>query len=429
MQTEGEREGEVAVCPNPIAAVKNRRYASCSMNQTWADMRRIDPNTKRRYAQGGLGKLMTEEQYEVWLCDGADRCADSACDQSAVQECLASIPFDQTSTEDVCSSYAQLYRCVPAGCCGMFREATALLNSDLGCNVACEEDPDMMCYAYNEGSQEFEPLDLNSNLHLVTSTSHAMQGLRAFRGSSVGHSRLNTLRTKHGLTAAKTKTTITLEELKDAERAAASRKDYAVAKDLQAQHKKLTELEEGEQAAAAVGDYDTAETLQTQYNKLVQDLSSNAIMVRGRAGDAVFTARDYAMLYFDLLPDNLKMERHSWKVNQKRATDDSMVQQSHFGPPFLKIWPHEELHRRFGVGWEGNSDLHGSSKNIALSKSSDIAISKSWMKVTEEMLFGADGEDARGGVPNANKPPSTSLKKRASAEEILAGEANSFLPA
>jgi len=102
-----------------------------------------------------------------------------------------------------------------------------------------------------------------------------------------------------------------------------------------------------------------------------------------------------------------------------------MVQQSHFGPPFLKIWPHEELHRRFGVGWEGNSDLHGSSK----SKSSDIAISKSWMKVTEEMLFGADGEDARGGVPNANKPPSTSLKKRASAEEILAGEANSFLPA
>ena len=47
----------------------------------------------------------------------------------------------------------------------------------------------------------------------------------------------------------------------------------------------------------------------------------------------------------------------------------------------------------------------------------------------DDLLFGADGEDARGGVPNANKPPSTSLKKRASAEEIPAGEANSFLPA
>ena len=101
----------------------------------------------------------------------------------------------------------------------------------------------------------------------------------AQHASPAGHQSLDN-RTKVDRKVAKAKTTITLKELKDAEKAAARRRDYATARHLQVQHKKVTELEQAEHDAAAVGDYDTAEALGKQSNKLMQDLSSNHTLKR-----------------------------------------------------------------------------------------------------------------------------------------------------
>jgi len=91
---------------------------------------------------------------------------------------------------------------------------------------------------------------------------------------------LDKLRSKDALAEAKAKTTITLKELRDAEKSAARRKDYAMAGALQAQHKRVAVLEQAEHAAAAVGDYDTAEALEEQANKLLRTLSSNETLKR-----------------------------------------------------------------------------------------------------------------------------------------------------
>ena len=72
--------------------------SSCRQEHSWRQIRKIHD----RFVTGGLGKLLEEDKYEVWLCDNGDACA-------------------------------------PVG--------------------------DSMCYVYNERIDRFEPLALNSRLH------------------------------------------------------------------------------------------------------------------------------------------------------------------------------------------------------------------------------------------------------------------------
>jgi len=86
-----------------IQDLMDASFAGCSLHQTWQDM--IESSEwETRFATGGLGKMMEEDHYEVWLCDSQHACA-------------------------------------------------------LG---------DMMCFTFNEQSMQFEPLGLNSHLKFVT---------------------------------------------------------------------------------------------------------------------------------------------------------------------------------------------------------------------------------------------------------------------
>jgi len=80
---------------------KNSKFQGCLLEvATWSQIIR-DSEYTVRYKTGGLGKLMIQDEYEVWLCDRKDKCLVSQ---------------------------------------------------------------DMMCYIYNEKSKIFEPVDLQSNL-------------------------------------------------------------------------------------------------------------------------------------------------------------------------------------------------------------------------------------------------------------------------
>jgi len=87
-----------------ISAIMNANLRDCAVKQGWREIAAW-PDFKGRFAAGGLGKMKTHECH-VWLCDRQDPC-------------------------------------VPGGV------------------------RDMMCYAYNDSSHVFVPLDFNSNLLFV----------------------------------------------------------------------------------------------------------------------------------------------------------------------------------------------------------------------------------------------------------------------
>ena len=306
--------GEIAVCPAPITTLKNRRFQRCFMKQTWSDIIRaqnsMNPEIAHRYATGGLGKLMTEGQYETWLCDGAHSCAEPTClfYENEVQKCFMSSGFNQQSQEDVCSSYAQVYQCLgQQGCCErfneIFHEINQFLNSELNCNIvpACEEkENDMMCYTYNEESQEFEPLDLNSNLNLVKKP----RGRRAVVNSSAGNNDK-------------------------------SSQFYEM------RHK----------------------------NHLGHRFSSMKETMKRMADSDEDSKQIYKSLYFDLLPDVVKvhLQRHSSssRSKSKKRTDDSKSSKRQWvGSWLLQDWTNVKFSQQSQHSLDGHAEFEGSWKGI-----------------------------------------------------------------
>jgi len=82
-------------------------WQGCSLPASWREI----SQEERRYETGGLGRLMIEDEYEVWLCDWNFH---SNCEM---------MPYWPTN--------------------------------------------DLMCFTYNERTKIFEPLGLNSQLHFV----------------------------------------------------------------------------------------------------------------------------------------------------------------------------------------------------------------------------------------------------------------------
>jgi hypothetical protein len=96
----------VATASTPVSIkiqeLMDPSFSGCPLNSTWKEII-SSRQLGSRYVTGGLGKLMTEDEYEVWLCD-------------------------------------TMHTCAPQ---------------------------DMMCFTFNERAKVFEPLGLNSNLHFV----------------------------------------------------------------------------------------------------------------------------------------------------------------------------------------------------------------------------------------------------------------------
>ena len=95
----------------------NPAYAHCAIQaSSWREIR-----SHARYKTGGLGKLLVEDSIEVWVCDTMDTC-----------------------------------------------------NMELVSDAHGKRD--FMCYAFDEGTHQFLPLTLNSQVRLVRpSISHSPQ--------------------------------------------------------------------------------------------------------------------------------------------------------------------------------------------------------------------------------------------------------------
>ena len=89
-----------------VLLLKDPAWSHCTLSAAWRDI-----ITTTRFVTGGLGKLMDEAVYEVWVCDLADPCIAVAGQQQ---------------------------------------------------KHAAEAEASGMCYAYNEQTRVFEPLTLLS---------------------------------------------------------------------------------------------------------------------------------------------------------------------------------------------------------------------------------------------------------------------------
>jgi len=100
-----EKVGASAPFPDNLLKFVEGSLKHCATGASWADLA-YSPAFRQRYRTGGLGSQMVPGQFHVWLCDRLDPC-------------------------------------VPHG------------------------SVDMMCYAYNEISHTFLPLNLNSKIKFV----------------------------------------------------------------------------------------------------------------------------------------------------------------------------------------------------------------------------------------------------------------------
>ena len=194
--------------PSPPPAYANTLLQACSISHSWSEMRSLGLLVSRpaysRYVTGGLGALMVEDLYEVWLCDREDPCLVYSFSVQ-LSECLQEITvplayerylqhfFNESLTREnwvatdsdqstICSFVQHALACFSANECEFlslpqnlgndwidqfFYNVTAKL---AGCNPSCGGrnspttlETDMMCYVYNEEISKFLPIDISSN--------------------------------------------------------------------------------------------------------------------------------------------------------------------------------------------------------------------------------------------------------------------------
>ena len=63
--------------PRGIHGMMNADLKGCSVDKDWSEMA-AQPDFKRRFATGGLGKMMTRD-CRTWLCDRWDACVPGVC--------------------------------------------------------------------------------------------------------------------------------------------------------------------------------------------------------------------------------------------------------------------------------------------------------------------------------------------------------------